>query len=302
MEATRRWIRRPLGTARNVDPYAPPPRPPAGEERLAAFLLRALSPRLEKVEPVDPPAELAPFTRFDVARPADPGRLAATWYPTAGEARGAVLLVHPWVPWGQAYFHRRGRLPILRAAGYHAMTFDLGGVGGSARAPRDFHSADVEAAIGALEERAGGLPLFLWGVSAGGYWSHLVLSRRPGIRGAVFEDVSSHLIRWSWRQAPWGIPGYLFFEHGLKRAYRFLDLRRHAPHLRVAATAYVSGEDDRGVRSEETRDLARRAAAQCLVVPGAGHLQAVKVAEDDVVALALRTFELADRLSVRAGA
>ena len=35
----------------------------------------------------------------------------------AGEARGAVLLVSPWVPQGQAYFHRRGRIEALRAAG-----------------------------------------------------------------------------------------------------------------------------------------------------------------------------------------
>ena len=37
----------------------------------------------------------------------------------------------------------------------------------------------------------------------------------------------------------------------------------------------------------------RLAAAECLIVPGADHLGAVKDAEEDVVALALRTFELA---------
>lgn len=293
MDVTRRWNRLSPRTAPEIEGSAPPPRPPARQERIAGFLLRALSPRLTRVDPTDPPGELAPYTRFEIARSTGAGRLAATWYPADDGARGAVLLVHPWVPWGQAYFHRRGRLPILRAAGYHALTFDLGGVGGSDRSPAGFYVDDLEEAVRALERRAAGLPLFLWGVSAGGYWSHLLLSRRTGIRGAFFEDVASHLIRWSWRQAPWGIPGYLFFEHCLARAYRYLDLRRHAPFLRVAAAAYASGGDDRGVRPEETRELARLARAECLVVPGADHLAAVKVAEDDVVALALRTFELA---------
>lgn len=280
--------------APNVEmPSAPPDRPPARQERAAGFLLRVLSPRLKRVELDEPPPELAPFQRFEIERSTAAGRLAATWYPALGKARGAVLLVHPWVPWGQTYFHRRGRLPALRTAGYHALTFDLGGVGRSDRSPGAFHAGDLEEAVRALEERAGALPRFLWGVSIGGYWAHALLSRRTGLDGAFFEDVSAHLIRWSWRKAPWGFPGYLYFRHGLPDAYRYLDLRRHAPFLRVRSTAYVSGARDRGVRPAETRELARLAGAEHLIVDGADHLEAIKVAEDDVVALALRTFERA---------
>ncbi len=273
----------------------PPPHPSRRQELLGDFLLRALSPRLKRVEPCEPPSGLAPFTCLEIERPGDRGRLSVTWYPTdADEPRGGVLLVHPWVPWGQAYFHRRGRIPALRAAGYHVLTFDLGGVGRSDPSPMDFHAADLEAALGALEDLAGGIPHHLWGVSAGGYWSHLVLSRRSGIRGAFFEDVAAHLIRWSWRMAPWGFPCYLFFQYGLPGAFRFLDLRRHAPRLRVGASAYVSGEKDRGVPADETRELARLAQAECLIVPGAEHLGAIKGAEAEVIALALKTFELAE--------
>jgi pimeloyl-ACP methyl ester carboxylesterase len=284
------------------EPYLPdpsagvpavPPRPPAGEERRADFLFRVLSPRLKKVEPSDPPPELAPFVRFEIGRSRAPGRLAATWYPAPGEARGAALLVHPWVPWGQDYFHRRGRLPALRAAGYHALTFDLGGVGRSGPPAGDFYASDLEDALRALRDRSGGLPLHLWGVSAGGYWAHLVLSRASVVRGAFFEDVSAHLIRWSWRKAPWGLPGYLFFQYRWPTVYRFLDIARHAPGLRVRAAAYAGGGRDWGVLADETRDLARLAGAECLIVPGADHLEAIKIAEEDVIALALRTFACA---------
>lgn len=274
---------------------APPPRPFRTQERRADFLFRALSPRLKKVGPSDPPPELAPFDRLEIERSQAPGRLTATWYPAPGEPRGAALLVHPWVPWGQGYFHRGRRLPALRAAGYHAMTFDLGGVGRSDSAPGDFYISDLEDAMRALRHRAEDLPLHLWGVSAGGYWAHLHLSRSPGIGGAVFEDVSAHLIRWSWRKAPWGFPAFLLFQHLWPPVYRFLDLRLHAPALQVAAAAYVGGERDSGVLPEETRELARLSGAECLIVPGADHLEAIKIAEDDVLALALRTFARGDR-------
>jgi len=282
----------PPGPAR---PDSVPRRPPLWEERAANHLFMALSPRLQRGKPQEPPAQLEPFTRFEIERSRARGRLAATWYPAAGEARGAVLLVPPWVPQGQAYFHRRGRIEALRAAGYHSLSFDLGGMGSSGPRPPGFYDADLEDALNALAMRAHGLPLHLWGVSAGGYWSHLLLSRRDGVSGAVFEDVACHLVRWARRMAPRGLPGYLVFQYGFRRAYRYLDLRHHAPRLRLRAAAYVGGARDRGARAEETRELARRAGAELLLVPGAGHLEAIKRAGDAVVGLALATLERAER-------
>jgi len=204
-----------------------------------------------------------------------------------------VLLAHPWVPRGQAYFHRGGRIEALRAAGYHSLTFDFGGVGVSSRAP-GFFDGDLEAAIRALAVRAPGLPLHLWGVSSGGYWSHPVLSRIDAVRGAFFEDVATHLLVWARRMAPWGLPGYLVFQTVYRRTFRYIDLRAHAPRLRVAATAYVSGELDRGARPDETRELARLAGGEVLIVPGADHLQSIKAAGDAVIELALATFARAE--------
>jgi pimeloyl-ACP methyl ester carboxylesterase len=275
----------------------PPPPPTAWEEALGYRLYLLLSPSIKTQSPQTPPDSLAPFEILSVPRPRGRGPLAATWFPAAGTARGAVLLLPPWLPWGRSYFHRRGRIGALRAAGYHALALDYGGFGGSRREGR--LDEDVEAALDFLAGRNPGLPLHVWGVSAGGNWCHLVLSRREGVSGAMFEDVSPHLFEWTWRQAPASRPGLIFFRTFLRRAYRFFDLRRHAPMLKVAAAAYVSGALDPGVLPDETRELARLAGAECLIVPSAKHLASIKIAEGEVIGLALATFRKAEERGAR---
>lgn len=278
-----------------------PVRPAPWKERLASRLFFALGPRLPKVVQPEPPGGLGPWETVAVERP-EGGPLQGTWYPAVPEPalRGAVLLMHPWVEWGKSYFHRRGRIQTLREAGYHVLAVDLGGFGGSRRVV-GFLDRDVEAALAALRRRTGDVaadvPLHVWGVSSGAYWSHFALARRAGdfgVEGAVFEDVSPHLLQWSWRMAPLGRPFYLFFEHVLSSSYRYLDLRRQAPFLGLGAVSYVSGEEDRGVPPEETRELARLADGRVLIVPGAGHLESIKVANAEVIALALDTFRRAE--------
>lgn len=268
-----------------------PAPPPPWEERLSRRFFATFAPRLRHAAHVEPPASLAPFADVAVARRKGRGPLSATWYETAG-ARGAVLLLHPWVGWGRAYFHRGGRIEALRAAGYHAMALDLAGFGESGP-PVGFHHHDVEAGLAFLRAQAPGLPLHVWGISGGGYWAHPVLSRDGGVAGAMFEDVALHLLTWSWRMEP-GRIGYRSFRRLFPRSHRFLDLRRHAPLLGVGAAAYVSGERDPGVLPDETRQLAALASARCLVVPGAGHLTSIKVAPDRVIGLALQTFAQAE--------
>jgi pimeloyl-ACP methyl ester carboxylesterase len=181
----------------------------------------------------------------------------------------------------------------LRDAGYHALALDLPGFGGSGP-PAGYFDRDVEDGVNCLRRRAPGLPLHIWGVSSGGYWAHLFLSRSGGVAGAFFEDVSAHLFDWSWRTAPWGAPAYLFFRFAFRATHRFLDIRRHAAALRVGAAAYVSGDRDPGIRAEETEELARLAGGRSLIVPGAGHLAAIRAAHREVVALALDTFRSAE--------
>jgi pimeloyl-ACP methyl ester carboxylesterase len=282
-----------------VGSNAPPQRPPAWEERLASPLFHTFSPVLARRPQAAPPPQLHPAAEVVIPRTHAAGVLTATWYPAPGEARGAVLLLHPWVQWGRSYFHRGGRVEALRAAGYGALAMDLPGFGGSGEAA-GLLDQDVAAGLDFLAQRSAGLPLHVWGVSSGGYWAHLVLSRRNGVGGAMFEDVSPHLLEWSWRMLPRKRPGYLLVRCLFPRFYRFLDLRGHAPALRVAKASYVGGSEDTGVRPEETRELSALAGAECLIVPRARHLGAIKVAPAAVAELALATFAQAeggDRMS-----
>jgi len=269
-----------------------PLRPGAREERLSMGLFLFLSPPLARTRQPDPREDLAPFEALTVPRRSRPGALAATWFP-AERPRGAVLLLPPWLVWGKAYFHMRGRIQALRAAGYHVLILDFPGFGQSGPV-QGFFDRDVEDGLEFLRQRSGDLPLHVWGVSAGGTWAHLALSRVRGVAGAMFEDVSPHLLEWSWRMFPGWRPGFLFFRACFRSSYRFLDARRHAGAMRVAAVTYVSGERDRGVRPQDTGALAAAAGGRCRIVPGAGHLGAIKLAGEEIVSLALDTFRRAE--------
>lgn len=274
-------------------PLPPRPRPSRFEEWLGFKLFLALSPRLESQPQPAVPPDLGPFEALWLLRSRGLPALSATWYPAKAErARGVVLLLPPWTVWGQAYFLRRGRIQALHAAGFHAFTLDLPGFGASGKAG-GFFDRDVEDALLALRERFPSLPVLVWGVSAGGYWAHPALARLPWVRGAFFEDVAPHLFEWGWRMSPWGRPFFLFFRTFLPRAYRFLDLRLHAPSLWGRALAYVNGACDPGIPLEDAANLARLAGAEHLPVPRAGHLASIKMSTSEVIATALATFEAA---------
>ncbi|MFN7961958.1 MAG: hypothetical protein U0002_11855 [Thermoanaerobaculia bacterium] len=276
-----------------------PSRPAFWQEQLGGFLLRFRGPKLGDEPQPPPPPDLAPFEPVAIPRTSGPGSLSAHWFPASGKPRGKVLLLHPWLVWGQAYFYRRGRIEALRQAGYHALTVDLPGFGGSG-APHGLYHRAVSDAHSWLENREPDLPLHAWGVSSGGYWAHPVISSGSSVLGAFYEDVSPHLLEWSWRMYPWGRPFYLFFRTVIPRAYRFIDMRRHAAARKAAASFYVSGERDLGVRPSDTQDLARAAGGESLIVPNAGHLAAIKLANQEVLARALETFARAESSAPRA--
>lgn len=278
-----------VSSVHRTPPAPPPPRPGRREEALSSRLFRLASPRLEAMRQPRPPRHLRPYEAVEIPRRHGRGVLSGAWFPAPGAARGAVLLLHPWMIWGKAYFHRRGRIEALREAGYHALTFDLPGFGDSGP-PAGFFDRDVADALAFARRRADGLPLGLWGVSAGGYWAHPVLSRGEPVAAAFFEDVSPHLFEWGWRQTPWFAPCFAFFHTVFRTSYRWLDLRRHAPHLGLRALAYVAGARDRGIPAADARALADAAGARCRLVPGAGHLEAIKQARREVIGLALATF------------
>lgn len=276
----------------------PPRRPGRFEEALSSRLFRWIAPRLAEVRQPRTPRHLRPVEAVTVPRRRGHGDLHGIWIPAAAEPRGVVLLLHPWMEWGKAYFHRRGRLEALREAGYASLLVDLPGFGASGP-PAGLYDLDAGDALELARERAAGLPLHVWGVSSGGYWLHPALARGEAAAGAFFEDVSPHLLEWSWRVDPLFRPCFLFFRAAFRATYRFLDLRRHAPHLRAGAVAYVAGGADPGIPAEDTRELAEAAGARCLIVPDAGHLASIKQARDEVIGLALETFARAEGQSAR---
>lgn len=253
---------------------SPPPRPPLWEERLAVRAIRRFSPGpSRRVPPADPPPSLAPFERFRIPRAFDGGTLDATFYP-APRAHSAVLLAHPGLEWGQAYFHRRGRIEALREAGFAALAFDFPGFGGSAPST-GFWDRSLADAQKALARRAAGLPISLWAVSIGGVGAHPWLSGGARVRAAVFEDVSPHLEEYGSRVGRAGAL-YKAAYRALPRTRAFLDLARHAPFLGVRPL-YVVGSNDRGVPVASARRLAEAAEGELLVIEGARHLESIKV-------------------------
>ncbi len=270
----------------------PPERPPFWEEKAGSLLFRALAPHPGKDQMPPTPAQLAPAEELEIPR-LQGGILSATFYPatpnTPATPRGAVLLLHPWLVFGKSYFHRRGRIVALREAGYHVLTPDLPCFG-SSEPPKLFFDRDLEDALAFLRARAPGLPVHLWGVSSGGYWSHPIFARDGELRAAVFEDVSPHLLEWSWRMSPRGRPFYLIFRTFLRRAYRYLDMRRHAAAFRGKNVLYVGGDDDPGIPAASFHDLQKASGAELLLVPGAEHLQSIKRAQEEILARALELF------------
>jgi pimeloyl-ACP methyl ester carboxylesterase len=276
---------------------SPPARPPAWQESLGRRLFQLLAPRVGERPRAAPPSSLSPFEEITFGRPWGAGILTATRFPARGaRPRGTVLLLHPWTAWGRAYFHRHGRIEALRAAGFEAVAVDLPGFGGSGPVA-GFPDRDVEGVVAALRRHRPGRPLALWGVSSGGYWGLVAACRLPAVSAALFEDVSPHLLEWSGRVSPWGRPFYALFRALLPAAYRYLDLRGHAPSLLDRSTLFTSGELDVGVPPEDTRELAARAGGRHVIVPGAPHLGALKVAPDLVLDPALA---LLDRLEAGA--
>lgn len=281
---------------------APPPRPARWKERLADASLIWLAPKVNRVKQPDPPESLRPWEALTLEN-----RVGATWYPAVGRGRGVVseaaasetsrglrrgrgvvLLAPPWVDWGQSYFHRRGRIEALREAGYHSLSFDMGGFGRT-RSTRGFRDRDAEIALREAKRRAGDLPVHVWGVSSGGLWLHPILARERLVTSAFFEDVSPHLLEWSAYSAPRARNLYRALQRAFPHVNRYMDMRNHTPLL-VDRCAYVVGSNDRGIPVEDAQDLAKRAGGALHVFEGAGHLQAIKRERERVIRLALDTF------------
>lgn len=269
---------------------SPPPRPGRVEESLARFLLLAASPPLRYRAPAAPSANLGSGRPFCTAKRRGIGAIEGDLFRRSDETRGLVVFLPPWVPQGGSWFYRHGRVEAVVDAGYDALVVDLPGVRRGRRGP-GFFDREIGALIADARDLARDAPLFLWGVSSGGYWAHFALSGGVLVDGAVFEDVAAHLLTWAHREAPQWAHFYRVFERFLTRAWPFLAVSAHAPTLGVGRGLWISGELDRGVLPEETRLVAQAAGGESMIIAGAGHLGAMRVAPARVLEAAIGLFE-----------
>ncbi len=195
----------------------------------------------------------------------------------------------PWLEWGRAYFHRRGRIEACREAGYSVLAFDMAGFGGSTGVGH-FRDRDAQAALQEARRRAGPLPVHAWGVSSGGVWLHVAQAHTPIARTAFFEDVTPHLLEWRAHITPRASPARAAFALTLPRADRYLNLRLHAPHMALKNCSYLVGEHDPGIPLADARALADAAGGSLYIAKEAGHLSAIKIENKEVIRRALETF------------
>lgn len=219
------------------------------------------------------------------------GTMAGSLFSGPAEGRGLVVFLPPWVPQGAAWFYRHGRVEAVRAAGWDALVADLAGLGAGRSGP-GFFDREIEVLLHDARRLVGSRPLVVWGISSGGYWAHPAIARGAPVDAAVFEDVAAHLLLWAHREAPRLAHFYRVYERLLRQAWAFLDIKRHAPWVAPGRGLWISGDLDRGVLPEETRELARLSGGRALIVPHARHLGAMRVAPELVVREALATFAL----------
>lgn len=100
----------------------------------------------------------------------------------------AVLLLHGWP---QTWYEWRHVMPLLAAAGYHAIAPDLTGLGDSTRPLEGYDSASVAADLGELLDALGVSRLHLVGHDWGGPSAFALACARPqAIRSLSIVDVT----------------------------------------------------------------------------------------------------------------
>jgi alpha/beta superfamily hydrolase len=105
------------------------------------------------------------------------------------EAKGVVLLCHPFLKYGMHYFLRTGIAEEMRGRGYHVVAFNFMGFGASKLAHLGFPE-DVEAVVSWIGMQWPGQPVHLLGFSFGGYQGiHALPVVGSLLTSAVFDSV-----------------------------------------------------------------------------------------------------------------
>lgn len=226
------------------------------------------------------------------------------WYLESPGARASVVLVHG--DEGTRADAEVGLLRLQRAYvrnGFNVFAFDLRGRGESSGERDRLGSAeqvDLEAAVGYVRRRSGGLPVVLHGFELGaaiaiqGAADGLDVSAL--ISDSAFSSARNHL-RLRWRRLPSFVFGPACWV--ARRVYH-ADIDALRP---VAAMArlkipllLVHGAQDDVVPLSCAHNLLAASlspGSELWVIPEAGHLQAYKVASDEYVRRCMRVIDAA---------
>lgn len=112
---------------------------------------------------------------------------------TALPAKGVVLLCHPFLKYGMAYFYKNRYQTWLNAAGYHVVGFNFKGFGTSQLGGITF-ADDVLSVTRWIRTTLPNLPVHLLGASFGGYHALQGIARhRLPFASVVLDSVPAHI-------------------------------------------------------------------------------------------------------------
>jgi alpha-beta hydrolase superfamily lysophospholipase len=226
------------------------------------------------------------------------------WFMESPGARAAVVLVH-----SDAGTRADGEVGLLRLQrayvrnGFHVFAFDLRGRGESSGERDRLGSAeqvDLEAAVGYVRRRAGGVPVVLHGFGLGGALAIQAAGDGLDVSAVIADSTftsAREQLRHRWRH----LPGFIFGPACTvaRRVYHAdVDALRPAaamPRIKVPLLL-VHGSMDEAVPVAAAHNLLAASLnpqSELWVVPEAAHLQAYKVASDEYVRRCMRVIDAA---------
>ncbi|MGY2375331.1 alpha/beta hydrolase [Pseudomonas sp. SDO524_S393] len=208
----------------------------------------------------------------EVAR--DGSRLEGTTQRTdVMQPRGVVILCHPFLKYGMHYFFENRFDQVILEQGYHVVTFNFKGFGGSTIGGRAF-AEDVLAIARKVSRDNPGLPIHLMGWSFGGYHvAHALAQDATPFTCAVLDSVPVSMrsyftrgpLRWVMR---WLSASRLAVPTGTCAIDHSLQGVRHLP------IAYLYGRNDRFIDEAGVTQLRRCCEALHVVgFDGCNHLE-----------------------------
>ena len=221
---------------------------------------------------IDPSGAHAATTQFDVIGIDGSILNCMQFSAKQSPAKGVVLLCHPFLKYGMAYFFKHQYPAWLNAAGYHVIAFNFKGFGGSTIGGIAF-ADDVQSLAHWIDTTHPALPVHLLGASFGGYHGiHGIARHRLQFASAIFDSVPADITGFFGR----GLGGLVM--RWLSRS-RWAQPTGTAPlvgsysALQHPACLFLYGSDDRFMTPPALAELRRHCPAATIVnYPQCTHL------------------------------